>query len=193
MKQIPERLALLRNPKPKSFFLAILASVTLISIFSVRNLWFANGLLAQATPDQNSLPDDLVLPLVHPDEPAEYTFNERLSEENALNSLSQIRNALASFQELTIKVQDVLEMETLHEVGNTDWEVQNLGFFNWMNAAEGTIKKQDYQIKKLELALARKQYQDGEIDQASLVLKEKSYATAKQNFQEFWKSLQIGD
>ncbi len=58
---------------------------------------------------------------------------------------------------------------------------------------EGTIRKQDYQIKKLEFELAQKKYEDGEIDQATLDAKSEHYQLATQEFQAFWESLTVID
>lgn len=215
MKQTKEKSSRLKNTKHKPFFFALVLGLTIVSFVGLGNSWLSNRLLVEAAPDNNSLPDDLSLlsntllveaapdnnslpddlslPPIHPDEPAEYTFHERLSTTNALNRTSQIRNALSSFQKLTTKAQTVLEKEALNEVGNTGWDIQNLGFPNWVDTAEGTIRKQDYQIKKLELELAQKQYEAGEIEQAVLDSKVESYETAKQNFQQFWQSLTIRD
>ncbi len=193
MKQKPEKILRLKNTKHKAFFLTFILGLTLISVVGLRNLSLDNTLLAEAAPTRNSLPSDLSLPPIHPDEPAEYTFSERLSRTNALDSASKIGNALSSFRKLTAKAQTVLEPENLNEVGNTDWEIQNLGFPNWVNTVEGTIEKQNYQLKKLEWELAQKQYEAGEINRSVLDSKAESYETAKQNFQQFWQSLKITD
>lgn len=136
---------------------------------------------------------DLQLKPVHPDEPVSYTLNERFSVENSMRVLPQIKGALNSFHTLTEKSKSALGEKAISEVGNTDWEVQNLGFTNWVASVEGTIRRQDYQMKKLELELAKKQYEDKQIAKAVLEQKAASYQQAEQEFQKFWNSFGIAD
>jgi hypothetical protein len=136
---------------------------------------------------------DLRLKPVHPDEPVSYTLNERFSVENSMRVLPQIKGALKSFHTLTEKSKSALGEKALSDVGNTDWEVQNLGFANWVSSIEGTIKRQDYQMKKLEFELAKKQYEDKQVAKAVLDQKTASYREAEQEFQKFWNSFNISD
>ncbi len=113
--------------------------------------------------------------------------------DDALFRSSQISEALDSFRGLTEKVQGNIPKDTLEEIGNTGWLEQNLGFHNWNSAVVGTLIKQEFQIKMLELELAIKQYQLGEIDLASLGLIEIELETAKENFQLYLDSYRIVD
>ncbi len=150
------------------------------------------GLNVQASSNTAQV-SDLQLKPVHPDETVSYTLNERFSVENSMRVLPQIKGALNSFHTLTEKSKSALGQKALSEVGNTDWEVQNLGFTNWVTSVEGTIKKQNYQMKKLEFELAKKQYEDKEIVKAVLDQKAVSYQQAKQELQKFWNSFKISD
>lgn len=58
---------------------------------------------------------------------------------------------------------------------------------------EGTLKKQDYQIKQLEFELAQQQYQHGKINKAVLDQKAAQYQKSKREFLAFGKSLRIAD
>lgn len=131
---------------------------------------------------------ELQLQPIHPDESVNYTLEQRFSLENSLTALGQIKGALNSFRQLT-----ETNKTSLGNVGNTDWETQNLGFFNWVGAVEGTLNKQNYQIKQLEYELAQTQYQDGKIAQAILNQKLAEYQQAKHNFVAFWQSFKIAD
>ncbi|MBD2578309.1 hypothetical protein [Oscillatoria sp. FACHB-1406] len=124
---------------------------------------------------------------ISPDESVEETLRDRFSFPSALERLTQIKGALSSFIRLTEKSPE------LAGIGNTDWETQHLGFFNWTGAIEGTLRHQDYELKKLELELARKQYEDGEISQTALLEKEQTYQRAEQEFKAFWSSFRLGD
>ena len=150
------------------------------------------GLKVQPSPNTAQV-SDLQLKPVYPDETVSYTLNERFSVKNSMRVLPQIKGALNSFHTLTEKSKSALGEKALSEVGNTDWEVQNLGFTNWVASVEGTIKKQDYQMKKLEFELAKKQYEDKEIVKAVLDQKAVSYQQAKQEFLKFWNSFKISD
>ncbi|MBD2101529.1 hypothetical protein [Leptolyngbya sp. FACHB-261] len=130
---------------------------------------------------------------VSPDEPSNTTLNERFSLANSLERLQQIESALKSFQALTQKVEGKLPKRELAQVGNTDSETQNLGFHNWSGAVEGTLRKQNYQLKQLEFQLAQKQFAYGEIQRAELDQKERSFKQAEQDFQTFLSSFQIAD
>lgn len=132
-------------------------------------------------------PNDGLSP-AHPDEPISYTLNDRFSLDNALESLSRVKGALSSFVQLTESGKPASE-----EFEYTGWEYQNLGFPNWTGAIEGSLRKQDYQLKKLELELARKQYEDGEISQESLQEKQNAYNLAEGEFQAFWNSFTVAD
>ncbi len=130
---------------------------------------------------------------VHPDESAGYTFDERLSTERSLESLATIESALDSFRELTKAAAHKIPKERLAEIGNTGWDMQNLGFVNHVEAVKGTILKQDYQIKKLTYELAQRRSKSGEIDQKGLLKIKAEYEKADKRFQEFWSAFGIVD
>lgn len=136
---------------------------------------------------------DLELQKVHPDEPINYTLQQRFSFDDSLGRIKQIDGALNSFRSLTEKSKPVLGNKAVSEVGNTGWETQNLGFTNWVGAVEGTLRKQDYQIKKLEYQLAQKQYEDKAISQSILNQKQAAYRKAKKDFQVFVNSFSVAD
>ncbi len=130
---------------------------------------------------------------VNPDEPADYTFHKRFSLENSLRRIKQVREALASFCELTEESRAKLSEEEMSTIGNTDWERQNMGFHNWVGAIEGTLRKQNYQVKKLELELAREKHKSGRLEEKELKQKEVCYEKAEAEFQKFWDSFVIVD
>ncbi|MEQ8972039.1 MAG: hypothetical protein RIE73_16790 [Coleofasciculus sp. C1-SOL-03] len=177
--------------QPKSLRFAAIGGLLLIPLASA-GLWWTSS-VAQLPQPANVSQDNPSLYPVHPDEPVDYTLNERFSLSNSLERIQQIRNALSSFQELTEASQPILGDRQMAEIGHTDWETQHLGFHNWLGSVEGTLKKQAYQIAKLEFELAQEQYQDGEISQAILDQKEANYRRAQQDFQSFWNSFNITD
>ncbi len=141
----------------------------------------------------NSSADPIAQQPVSPDEPAAATADERFSFDNAISRIEQIKAALSSFRQLTQISQEQIGASAIAPVGNTDWEIQNLGFKNWTGAVEGTLRKQEYQIKKLEFELAQAKFADGEITQSELAQTEAAYQQAEQDFQTFWNSFRIAD
>ncbi len=108
---------------------------------------------------------------VHPDEPAEYTLNERFATGNALGRLGQIREAGEDLE---------------------DPEMQ-MAWGNWTGALEGALMRQGYEIARLQLLLARQQYRAGEIDSEELEGVQDEYHAARESFKQFWNSFSIGD
>lgn len=130
---------------------------------------------------------------VHPDEPTDYTFDKRLSVTSSLDSLAIIKSALDSFRKLTEAAGGKIPSERLAEIGNTGWEMQNLGFVNHVEAVKGTLLKQDYLIRKVTYELAQRRWKSGEIDQKDLSKAKKEYEQAEKQFLKFWDTFNIVD
>ncbi|MFB2922296.1 MULTISPECIES: hypothetical protein [Aerosakkonema] len=127
------------------------------------------------------------------DEPNNVTLNERFSLANSLTRIKQIQGALTSFRTLTQRSKPKLGQTAIASVGNTDPDTQNVGFSNWVGAVEGTVRQQNYQIKKLEFELAKKQFEDKQISQTALNQKRAAYQQAEREFQNFLNSFRIVD
>ncbi len=130
---------------------------------------------------------------IHPDEPVQTTLDKRFSLQNSLICLKNIEGALSSFKKLTEKSRLKLGKTETAKVGNTDWEIQNLGFSNWQGAIEGCIRKQDYEIKQLQYELAEEKYRDGLISKEELKKSNQALKKAEQEFTKFWNSTKIAD
>ena len=126
-------------------------------------------------------------------EPAGHAFNKRFSLETSLDCINKIKRALESFRMLTEKGKGKPSTEELSTIGNMKWETQHLGFHNWVAAVEGTLRKQDYQIKRVEFELAEEKYKAGRIKKEELEEKEINYKKAERDFQAFWDSFSIAD
>ncbi|MEL6496536.1 MAG: hypothetical protein AAFQ41_15650 [Cyanobacteria bacterium J06623_7] len=137
--------------------------------------------------------DDLDLPSVHPDVEVVDTYEGQFSTDNAREDVARIEAALYSFHELTLKAELALGADAIAKIDNTSLEIQTIAFPNWLNTLTGTLAKQNYQIKKLEYALARKQFNLGEIERTTLESKQAQYIEARSDFQDFWRSLSIVD
>lgn len=107
---------------------------------------------------------------VHPDESVDYTFNERFSLDYALGRVDMIRD-----------VSDLLTGEA------------KMGFNNSIGAINGTLMKQEYELRKAEYELAKWQIRNGEITQEEYGEKEQAYRTALQDFTDFWEGFGISD
>jgi hypothetical protein len=129
----------------------------------------------------------------HPDEPADYTMNERFSVRHSLESLATLQSALDSFKKLTAAAAKTMPKEKLVEVGNTGWEMQNLGFVNHVQAIKGTLLKQESLLKKLSYELAQRKSKSGEINSKELSKSKSAYEEAEKEFQKFWKTFGIAD
>jgi len=81
----------------------------------------------------------------------------------------------------------------LAKIGNTSWEMQNLGFVNHVEVVKGTILKQEYLIKKLTYELAQIKSKSGEMNQRDLSKIKREYENAEKQFQEFWNTFGIAD
>ncbi len=120
-------------------------------------------------------------------------INQRFSLQNALTCTKQIDKALSSFRELSKLATPKLTKSQMRKVGNTDWEIQNLGFVNWVGAVEGTLRKQNYQIAKLQLEIARMQSKSGKLSTKALQEKQTACRKAEKDFQRFCESFSIAD
>jgi len=119
--------------------------------------------------------------------------NDRFSLANALTGVQYINDWLKSFRGLTKLTADRVSPEEKQQVGNLGWEVQNLAFYNWVKSVEGTLCKQEYEIRKLEYELALEQNASGKVSQAEVAEKEKSYQEARTNLQSFLTKFHIAD
>jgi hypothetical protein len=128
-----------------------------------------------------------------PGEVASHTLKKRFSPENSLDCIKKINKALESFRILTEKSKDTLSSEEISVIGNMGWEIQHLGFHNWVAAVEGTLRKQDYQIKRVEFQLAEEKYKAGKIEKKEVEEKEVNRKKAERDFQTFWDSFCIAD
>jgi len=134
-----------------------------------------------------------VLQDVDPNESAAVTYSKRFSYADALRRLKQIKSALNSFGTLTQIAAGKIANKDIVQVGNTEWEIQNLGFTNWVRSVEGTLRKQHYMIKKLECDLAEFRYNAGRISKQVLDEKRRALQQAEESFHNYWKAFNIAD
>jgi hypothetical protein len=136
---------------------------------------------------------ELKLRPIHPDEPVEYTYEQRFSLDIALSSLRKIEASLESFRTLTDEAKGKIPGKKLREIGNTDWETQHLGFKNMPGCIEGALRKQDYLIKELRYQLAKEKLNKKAITEAELLETKRAFEQAEKSFQAFWDSFGVAD
>jgi hypothetical protein len=119
--------------------------------------------------------------------------NERFTLASALTGVQNINDWLNSFRELTKLTADRISPEEKQQLGNLGWEMQNIGFYNWVKSVEGTLHKQAYDIRKLEYELALERCAAGKVSQAEAVEKERRYQEARNDMQNFLAKFHVAD
>jgi len=113
-------------------------------------------------------------------------FNTGYSSDQALQRLSQVQSFLDSFNRLTNQARGRLTAAELNAVGNTGAEMQSIGFHNIPLIVEGTVLKQDYQLRQAQYELAQLKRQRGDISVQELDRTRSAYEEATKRFQIFW-------
>lgn len=115
--------------------------------------------------------EDVLEPL-HPDEPPAHTLGVRFSPDNALRSIDRLRDMSPAS-------------------GLTGEEY--MAFANRLTAVEGTVRKQAFDLARLELELALYKYRAKEISLEELHDRERAYRQALEAFKTFWRTAKILD
>ena len=149
-------------------------------------LWPAQSGTEIAVPSDASAVGYLNLTKRHPDAADGPTEFARYSPAQALQRLDQMRGFLRSFKLLTAKARTRLTAADLRDAGNTSAEMQSIGFHNIPLVVEGTLLKQDYQLKQAEYELARLRRARGDVDDQEVKRAAGAYAEATERFQLFW-------
>lgn len=147
----------------------------------------SGGLAATGVPQVPSAVGYLNLHKRHPDaaEGAE-EFATAYSADLALQRLTQMESFLTSFRDLTERARGTLGRVELRAIGNTDASMQTIGFHNIPLVVEGTLLKQDYQLKQVQYELAQLKRERGEISAEDLDRARDAYARATKRLQVFW-------
>jgi hypothetical protein len=122
----------------------------------------------------------------HPDELEGQATFDALTSPAALQRLEQMRGFLESFSKLTDRARNQIPGAELQAIGNTGREMQTIGFHNIPLVVEGTLLKQDYQLKQVEYELALTKQRLGEATLAQVEAARSAYALATKRFQLFW-------
>lgn len=113
-------------------------------------------------------------------------FSTEYSSGSALQRLEQMRGFLISFKQLTARARGRLTVADLRDAGNTSGEMQSIAFHNIPLVVEGTLLKQDYQLKQLEFELVQLRRARGDVADQEVERARDAYAAATKRFQLFW-------
>lgn len=113
-------------------------------------------------------------------------FNTEYTAPAALYRLTQMQGFLKSFARLTKRARRTVAPADLAAMGNTGPEIQTIGFHNIPLIIEGTLLKQDYQLKQAEYALAQMKFARKEATAQEVDRARRAYAEATKRFQTFW-------
>ena len=87
---------------------------------------------------------------------------------------------------MTARARGTLTATDLRDAGNTSGEIQSIAFHNIPLVVEGTLLKQDYQLKQVEYEVARLRHLRGEVAEQDVERARGAYAEATKRFQLFW-------
>ncbi|MDH5571444.1 MAG: hypothetical protein OEY89_06740 [Gammaproteobacteria bacterium] len=82
-----------------------------------------------------------------PDEGKQFIYDNRFTVDNALLEFKKIEDSLEEYRQLTEQIRSNQKIN-LSAIKSSNWELQNLGFHNWLLSVKGTLLKQDYLLKK---------------------------------------------
>ncbi|NMC62152.1 MAG: hypothetical protein GYA55_03195 [SAR324 cluster bacterium] len=136
---------------------------------------------------------ELILKDVRPGESGVETYEKTLVLSSALEYLNQIKSSLQSFKALTEVSKALIQENKARSIGNLNPEMQNIGFQNMPQIIEGVLRKQNYLIKKLQLALLEERYKTGKTRQEELKNAELELSSSEQDFIAFWNELSLVD
>lgn len=126
-------------------------------------------------------------------EPTTYTLTVRFGLQNSLERVKQVQEWLGKFAQLADQRAGLAEKPVNPDSLWPDWETYALGFGNWTRAIEGTLRKQELLIVRLQYELARKQLQDGEINEADLKAAREILNQREKDFIGYFKEFSIAD
>jgi len=136
---------------------------------------------------------ELTLKPIHPQESVAETLNRRFSLENAIWVIGTMQEWLESFRRLTAAAKGKINKATWKEIGNTEWDVQTLGFANQPRAVEGALRHQNWLLKKALCQLALLELETGKTSPQKTDQARQEMEQAEKEFQAFWDSMAIAD
>ena len=170
--------------------------VTIVALAVVSALLATTLVTAQSSSDVPKNPSDVGYLNLHKRHPDGYEGPEefdRHTTADALARLEQIRGFLASFARLTGKVRPGMDRAALKAIGNTDREMQTLGFYNVPLLVEATLLKQNYQLTQSRYELAQLKYEQKTASADDVARARSAYQAATVALQKFWDTKRPSD
>jgi hypothetical protein len=152
-------------------------------------------ILARGNQSASRSLDPFTAKIASSDQLISYTLNRQLPSQfssfqvgSKTRSLGQVQKSVAATSNKSISniPSDRANDAPLFELANGEFQ-------NWPGSVEGTLKKQNYQIKKLEFELATEQYKDGTINRTAFNQKAVEYELASQEFKGFLNSSKMAN
>lgn len=119
--------------------------------------------------------------------------DREFSLDEGLFAVEVTRECLQSFRKLTEEAKGKISKAKMKEIGNTEWDMQVLGFHNHSGTLEGTLKKQDFLIKQLQFELVQCQAKEGSAKEEDVQQARKALEASRKAFQEFKKNFHRKD
>ena len=127
-----------------------------------------------------------------PTAPAKGTLKHQLSLDKSIDRVKQINQTLSQLRP-SLKNQAASGARSIAGDNSGNLAKQTLTMRQRLGSITGTLKKQDYEIKKLSFDLAQKQFQDGEISKTHLDQQHASYQKSARDLKTFLNSSRIAD
>ncbi|XHX77476.1 MAG: hypothetical protein RBJ76_24045 [Stenomitos frigidus ULC029] len=129
---------------------------------------------------------------LQPTAPAKGTLKHQLSLGKSIDRVKQIDQTLSQLHPPP-KNQAASGARAAAGGNSGNLAIQTLTMRQRLGSITGTLKKQDYEIKKLSFELAQKQFQDNEISKARLDQQQASYQKSARDLKTFLNSSRIAD
>ncbi len=143
-------------------------------------------LLSRRDYSQSPLKQPLALNAVYSEDLLSYTLTQRLSLDYPIRDRRSQSSLTGHKSQAAINENQVSASEIFGSGYDMELRVRQ-------GALEETLKRQKYEIKKLELDLAKEKYRDGKISQAEFNQKAKLYQMALEEYKAFAHSSKMAD
>ncbi len=120
--------------------------------------------------------------------------DQYLTLEHNIHSVGRMAKALRNFNALLENCHRLLSEEAyLKVMEGVSAAGKNVGFANWPLVVETMLRKQDFEIKKLQYELGKEKLELGKINRSELDQLERVYQEADREFMRFWNNHHLSD
>lgn len=140
-----------------------------------------------------TLNEDIIIPSEEFGYTLEQLLDSNYSIEPVQEEISIISSYLSSFKMLTEEVENTLNEEKKNAIGNMDWAVQNIGFYNRQLRLNISVYELDLIIKKLDFEAAIAKFRLNEMDTMTVEQKKEAYLQAKLSFENYISNVRFSD